>query len=98
MLLGRFRVQPAENRKFTVDYGEERLQDDNLLFAVNSVTVDVVTDPPFTVTAGMSADQKNVVLFTAGGVSNTQYKVEITVSAEDSQIWQDEIIYQCEDV
>ena len=97
MLLDRFRVQPAENRKFTIDYSE-RLQSGNLLAAIDSVVIDNATDIPFVVSAGLDAGKTKLVLFTSGGESLNDYKVDITVSTDDSQIWQDEIIYMCEDI
>lgn len=97
MLLDRFRVQPAETRKFTVDYSE-RLQNGATVTILDSLDVDTVTAPPFTVVGGFDAEGIKLILFTSGGVSGEEYKLEITVSTSDGQTWQDEIVYTVEEI
>lgn len=97
MLLDRFRVQPAETRKFTVDYSD-RLQDGNLLAVIDSLIVNVVTTPPFVVAGGFNAEMTKIVLWTQGGLDGTEYKLEVTITTSDGQTWQDEIFYTVEDI
>jgi hypothetical protein len=97
MLLDRFRVQPAEKRKFTIDYSE-RLQNGNLLTTIQSITIDTVTAPTFVVTGGVNTDGLRVTLYSEGGLDGSEYKMEILVNTADpGQVWEDEIIFLCED-
>ena len=98
MLLDRFFMQPAENRKFTVDY-TERLQDPNILATINSTTVDPATTTPFVVnSAGIGTSLRTVVIFCGGGESGETYKLELTVETTDGQIWQDELEFVVEEI
>jgi hypothetical protein len=97
MLLDRFRVQPAEVRKFTVDYSL-RLPDPNVLASIASIAIDVATTPPFMVAGEITLDLKKVVLTTQGGLDANDYKADITVTTAEGQTWQDEIIFICEEI
>lgn len=97
MLLDRFRVQPAEVRKFTVDYSA-RLPDPNLLATIASIAIDVVTVPAFSVTGELTVDLKKVILTTQGGLDANDYQADITVTTSEGQTWQDEIIFICEEI
>ena len=97
MLLDRFRVQPNDKRKFTIDY-TQRLQDSNLLTVVNSIGIEPVTSPPFAVTAGVDPARQKVILYSSGGVDSTEYKMTILVATDDvGQCWEDELIFSCDD-
>ena len=97
MLLDRFRVQPAEVRKFTVDYSL-RLPDPNVLATIDSIAIDVVTSPAFQVTGELTVDLKKIVLTTQGGIDAEDYQADITVTTTEGQTWQDEIIFICEEI
>ncbi len=97
MLLDRFRVQPAEKRRFTIDYAP-RLNNGNLLTTVETVTVEPVTVPPFLASVGVDSTKSVLVVYTEGGVDTEDYKVEILVNTIDiGQVWEDEIQFVCED-
>jgi len=98
MLLDRFFMQPAENRKFTIDY-TERLQDPNILAAINGTVVTPVTTTPFVInSAGIGTSLRTVVIFCGGGEDGERYKVEVTVQTTDGQIWQDELEFVVEEI
>lgn len=100
MLLNRFKMQPAENRKFTIDY-TNRLQEGNILATIDSVVVTPVLEapsPPFLVSAAMGAENTSVILFATGGESINTYQADITVTTFDGQTWQDEIQWIVEEI
>ena len=98
MLLDRFRVQPGEKRKFTVDY-TARLLDSNLLTIVSSVVIEPLTAPPFQITAAVNPERNKVILYSSGGLDAEEYKMTILVNTDDSgQCWEDEIIFSCDDI
>lgn len=98
MLLDRFRVQPNEKRKFTIDYSD-RLQNGNLLTSVGGVVIDPVTTVPFMIGASVHPDGDKVVLYTQGGETMENYQMDILVNTTDAgQCWEDEIIFMCEEI
>jgi hypothetical protein len=99
MILGRFRVQPAEKRKFTVDY-TNRLADGELITSVLSVTIDPISDTtPLVISASVDAGQEKVIVYSSGGEDGTDYKVELLVQTSDLSVcWEDEIIFIIEDI
>lgn len=98
MLLDRFFMQPAENRKFTIDY-TDRLQDLNLIATINGTVVSPVTTTPFVVnSAGIGTALKTVIIFCGGGEDGQSYKLEVTVETTDGQIWQDELEFVVEEL
>ena len=76
MLLAKFRVQPAEKRKFTVDY-TNRLAAGELLTSVISVTIDPVSETtPLIISAAVETTQDKVTMYSSGGEDGTEYKVD----------------------
>lgn len=98
MLLDRFNIQPAENRKFTIDYSA-RLQNGNVIVTIGSIVVTPDTSPtPFFVSGALGTDGDKVILFATGGEDLTTYKADITVNTFDGQTWQDEIEWNVEEI
>jgi hypothetical protein len=99
MLLARFRVQPAEKRKFTVDY-TNRLGAGELLTAVLSTTIDPISvTTPFVISAAVETTQDKVTMYSSGGEDGVDYKVELLVQTSDMDVqWEDEIIFIVEDI
>jgi len=99
MILARFRQQPAEKRKFTVDY-TNRLNAGELLTAVISATIDPISaTTPLVVSAAVETTQDKVTMYTSGGEDGTEYKVELLVQTSDLDVqWEDEIIFLVEDI
>lgn len=97
MLLDRFRIQPAEKRRFTIDYSQ-RLQSPLLLTTVANIAVLPVTTPLLEVTGAVGIESDTVVLYTKGGIDGTEYKMTILVNTTDAdQCWEDEVIFSVED-
>ena len=98
MILARFRVQPDERRKFVVDYSE-RLADGEKIVRIKAVKIEPADGNPITVSGGIHPDGDKVVLYTAGGESLQDYKVELQVETTDNHVvWEDELLFMVEDI
>lgn len=98
MLLGRFRVQPTEKRKFTVDY-TNRLATGETLTNVESTTITPTSDTPFVISAAVETTADKITLYSSGGEDGTDYKLELLVQTSDLGVkWEDEIIFIVEDL
>jgi len=97
MRLARFRKQPAETRKYVLDYSQ-RLTDGNVLTAINSVIINPATGvTPLIIVPSISTDGLQVVLYVSDGDDRVNYKVDILVEITDPLIlWEDEIIFLVE--
>jgi hypothetical protein len=100
MLLDRFRIQPQENRKFTIEYAD-RLQNGNLLASLAGIVVTPVLEAPsvpFSVSGGLDAGRTKVILWATQGESGNTYQADIKVTTVDGQTWEDEIQWIVEEI
>jgi len=96
MILARFRKQPAEERRYYIDY-VDRL-DEQLLTAVEYIKITPDdTDPILQVSAALNTDANKVLFMVLGGLDLTIYKVEFGVRTDSGELWEDEVEFICED-
>lgn len=95
-LIGRFRQQPSENRRYFVNYAAALQEAETV---TNVVTViDTVTVPPLAISnVTIAADGKSVTLFVGGGLDGNVYKVTLRVTTSSGQVFEDEVEYIVEE-
>lgn len=97
MKLARFVKQPADRKRYAVDYSD-------WLDTGETVTAVAFGVSP-SATGGLAVDAssiastgKSVVFFASAGVSGTTYTVTITITTSGGQIKEDEILFSVREV
>lgn len=94
-MLGRYRQQSGESRKRLLDY-TRALEDDEEL---DDVTAAVTPSGGLTVTnIVIDPDGKIFSYFASGGVDGVTYKIDFTVETTGTQIFEDEVEIEVEDI
>ncbi len=89
-----FVLSPKESKQYTIDY-TAWLDDTETI----SVATAVATPPTISVVANISTDGKSIVLVAGvGGVDGDEINVSLLVTTTSSQIKEDCILFQIEDV
>lgn len=98
MILARFRTQPVERRKFVVDYSD-RLQENEQIVSIRAIKVTPDDADSITISGGVHPDGDKVVIYTTGGKSLVDYKVDLQVETSDNGVvWEDELFFMVEDI
>lgn len=90
MKLGRFTKQPAERKRYSIDYSDWLDTGETIstaTFAVaptGALEVDAYT---------IGSPATSVVFFVNGGTSGVTYKVTVTITTSGGQIKEDEILF-----
>lgn len=88
--LARVLKSPSEQIRRTVDYSQRLAPPETIVS--HSFVVTPTTSPAFNVvTSIVSTDGKKVIFYVNGGVDKQEYKLEIFITTNDSQILEDTI-------
>jgi hypothetical protein len=92
MKLGRFTKQPAERKRYSIDYTDWLDTGETITLA--SFTVTPASAGALVIDAfSIPAAAKSVVFFANFGVSGTTYTVTVTITTSGGQIKEDEILF-----
>jgi len=96
-IISRYKQQPGERRKRGIDY-TDFLEGGEIVSGV-VVAVTPVTSPVFEVTSVViDPAGKKFAYFIEGGVTDTTYLVEFTVTTSLNQVLEDEMEFEIEEV
>lgn len=96
-LLGRYKQQPGEKRKRGVDY-TKFLESGETIISVMALVSPTTASPVVVSSILIDSGAKKFAYFVEGGLTNTDYLVEFTVTTSLGQILEDEIQFELEEV
>ncbi len=92
MKLARFTKQPAERKRYSIDYSDW-LDTGETISTVSFVTTPASAGALVVDANSITAAGKSVVFFANDGVSGTTYTVTVTITTSGGQIKEDEILF-----
>lgn len=91
MILKKFEKQPADVKDYDIDYSAWLIDTDTIQSVTASVDINTLTIDSVFNTA------TRVKVWVSGGVTDTVYKVTITITTEDGRVLQHEFVIKVRD-
>lgn len=91
MRVGKFRKDPADRKRYVVDYID--WMDETELLSSVQMTGNVPADNFYVDGFVLSEDQKEVIFYVSGGVNGKNYDVYITIETSLQQIKEDFVTF-----